>query len=147
MNSSEAALNAFVRDKVKTPFRDRYAKDVAAMRQDVEKLLEANVKLEKDLEEKRNAILEKIPEVNTLKAETQHLALQVDEEIRGRFSKASLVEDLRKASLADEEKSDAIAEEFLAGNVDLETFRKDYIALRSRFHVRKAKREKFLERK
>ena len=145
LNESENALQSFVSDIIiaaENPLLDRYQKDIDNLKVEVNGLVKANGRLQADLDRSRNELLNKIPECHELKAEAKALSRDVEETVRGQFSTSALSHDLASGVKFDEEKSDEIAERFLRGEIDLDAFRKNYVEVRSRLHLRKAKREK-----
>ena len=142
LNESESALNCFVRDIMQNPLRERYQNDIDNLTKEVNQMISQNSELQTNVDERRNELLNKIPKCHHLKAQVKSLSREIDETVRREFSSAALRDDLADAVKDDEEKSDEIAEQFLRGEIDADSFRKNYVEARSRLHVRKAKREK-----
>lgn len=141
LKGDQMALKAFVKG-MKNPYRERHERDLLNMRKDVDKLLSENQELVTQLQEQKCQLFEKVSKCNAEKSSVAELHGQLQQRYRKDYSVPALAEKLQMSSLEDEEKSDAIAEEFIAGNVDVEVFRKEYIEARSRYHLRKVKKEK-----
>jgi len=60
------------------------------------------------------------------------------------FSTQALIEHLGASATEAETSSDAIANQFLSGDIDQKTFIKDFMEKRKLFHLRAAKKESLI---
>ena len=89
------------------------------------------------VETKRASLLTELDKYHAT-CETLRRTTSAIKEHRARFSQRNLCDLMQQSSIADEEQSDACAENFLAGNCDdVEQFVSDYIKVRSDHHKKK----------
>jgi len=70
--------------------------------------------------------------------------VQRQQEVMKQFSTPALIEHLTIAAAEAEAASDAIANQFLSGEIDQKTFVKDFMEKRKLFHLRAAKKESLI---
>ena len=107
-------------------------------REQVEGLLHENAELEAQIDSRRAALSSGVARAAELRAEVAGLHAAAAEGARS-LSPSVMVDRMRISSLEAEEASDAVAEAFLAGEKDVDSFLKEYLASRSLVHTRKAK--------
>jgi len=101
--------------------------------QDADKFLH---QLESDCQSKRDQLLLEVDHYHSAK---ERLRGTVDEikEYKSRYSERNLSELMQKASMEDEEKSEACAESFLEGGVDADMFLAKYLQVRTDHHKKR----------
>jgi len=98
-------------------------------------------RLSEEVEQKRATLLASLDRFNSTRESLLQTTNSIKEH-RSRYSTKNLCELMFQSSLADEEKSEKFAEEFLAGNANVEQFVTDYIKIRSNHHKKKVAVEK-----
>ncbi|XP_029442970.1 vacuolar protein sorting-associated protein 37A isoform X2 [Rhinatrema bivittatum] len=107
----------------------------------IEELAKKNLRLEPILETKRQAVLDKYQQLLYMKA-TFEKKMQRQHELGESCSASALQARLKVAAHEAEEESDAIAEDFLEGKVDIDDFLSSFMEKRMSCHCRRAKEEK-----
>jgi hypothetical protein len=142
LNSSPVALKHFTRS-LKIP--------VAPIDQSLSQLRsyirEADLsvrQLESECQSKRDQLLQEVDHFHVAK---ERLKGTVDEikEYRSRYSERNLSELMQKASVADEEKSEACAESFLGGHIGADQFLTEYLQVRTDHHKKRVTADRRLK--
>jgi ESCRT-I complex subunit VPS37 len=105
-----------------------------------EELARRNIAVEAEIEQLSRKVGQSGDSVDAKKREYEEL-VRKQQEVMKQFSTPILVERLGDAADEAEEESDAIADEFLSGDIDHKEFVKRFLAERNLFHLRSAKRE------
>lgn len=106
-----------------------------------EELARTSLDLKPVMEERKKTLLEKVDEVNALKAEFE-VGSELFEVHMKAFHASTLQDNLRVAGQAAEEESETIAQEFLSGKLSTDAFLSQFMKERTLSHMRRAKEEK-----
>lgn len=134
LNSTPAALQHFMRS-LKKPVAP-IDQSLTQLRNYIREADTSIRQLEAECQSKRDQLLS---EVDHFHAAKERLKRSVDEikEYRSRYSERNLTELMQKASIADEEKSEACAESFLGGVVGADQFLSEYLQVRTDHHKKR----------
>jgi len=102
---------------------------------------EENQELQTQIEASRNQIICKYEEFHTKKSELQSTVDRL-RELEQRVNPNILADRLLRLSVANEEESDEVADNFLHKNIQIEEFMKQYIDRRGEGYLRKTKADK-----
>ena len=94
-----------------------------------------------DVEQKRASLLASLDRFHSSREALTSTTTAIKQH-RERYSAQNLCELMQQSSLVDEEKSEKCADEFLAGNSNVEQFVADYVKIRSDHHKKKVAVEK-----
>ena len=145
LNENPVALKSFVRTLSRNECQMKSTgvqvlrladEKMSEMRSQIDVQVAERRRLSDEVEEKRAMLLTSLDRFNT----TRETLLQTTNSIkyyRTRYSTKNLCELMFQSSLVDEEKSERFAEEFLAGNLNVEQFSTDYIKIRRDHHKKK----------
>ena len=111
-----------------------------ALSEEIKSLIDSNGHVTKELESKKELLLEKRSEFQSL---CQCSRDKVEDLKAAEISMTSLCDNLSIASHENELESDKFAEAFLAGDMPMDNFLTNYINSRKNYHLRKSKLEKF----
>uniref|UniRef100_A0A131YAR3 Putative vacuolar protein sorting 37 log a n=2 Tax=Ixodes ricinus TaxID=34613 RepID=A0A131YAR3_IXORI len=106
-----------------------------------EDLARRSLELKPVMEERKNSLLQKVDEVNTLKAEFE-AGSEVFEVHQRAFHTSTLQDNLRVGAQAAEEESETVAQQFLDGKLSTDAFLSQFMPKRMLSHTRRAKEEK-----
>ncbi|XP_057373874.1 vacuolar protein sorting-associated protein 37A-like [Daphnia carinata] len=137
LSESEDVLHQFVED---LPQAEAVAIDVKNHLDVVEKIARSIADLKKTLNAKRQLILQHYETLNELKLEWDSSSTQ-HHNLSQCYLPNNIEGSLRQAATLADEKSEAIAEVFLSGQMDVDTFLSSYTASRTESHIRKTKEE------
>ncbi|XP_046983017.1 vacuolar protein sorting-associated protein 37A [Schistocerca americana] len=104
-------------------------------------LAESNLSRQPELQAAREAVRAKAEKVSALRARFEELGVE-HRRLAERYAPDNIRETLCLAAQQSDEESDAVAEAFLSGRVDVERFAAQYIRIRALSHERKTKEEK-----
>ncbi|TPX30198.1 hypothetical protein SeMB42_g07957 [Synchytrium endobioticum] len=139
--SDEAALQQFV-DGL-PHMREARALE-RNLRAENESLAKKNLSRQIELQEKRNALLEKYQELQKRRQEFDDLMAKQQDELF-RFTPEYLTMQLREAASESESLSDSMAEAFREGRIPVEDFLRQYRETRKVYHMRAAKLERVVK--
>ncbi|XP_030047300.1 vacuolar protein sorting-associated protein 37A isoform X1 [Microcaecilia unicolor] len=138
MNDQEDVL---LKQFVNLPQLKQVITDKDNLVQSIEELAKKNLQLEPVLETKRQAVLDKYEQLLHMKAAFEK-KMQRQHELSESCSASALQVRLKIAAHEAEEESDAIAEDFLEGKVEIDDFLSSFMEKRMSCHCRRAKEEK-----
>lgn len=106
-----------------------------------DELAKKNLALKPIMEQRKSDLLAKLDEVNRLKQEFEHSSQTFDLHTSA-YHPSTLQDNLRVATSSAEEESEGVAEEFLDGKINTDTFLSRFMEKRTLAHIRRAKEEK-----
>jgi len=107
-------------------------------------LAEENLSKQPILEENKKSLLKKYECLHTAREQFESRA-STQKELYRQFEPTTLQARLKLAALQSEEESEAIADNFITGNITVEEFTKKYMQVRKVAHTRKSKEEKLAQ--
>ncbi len=128
--------------KLDNPIMDEANKSLMAIREHVNAAVKGNTDLAAESSAIREGLSATVSENDSLRRETAELCSKVATLNATSSSFSGLCDRVISGTREAERESDAIAEEFLAGNRSAEDFTKRYMESRSRYHSLKTKSEK-----
>ncbi|KZS20745.1 Vacuolar protein sorting-associated protein 37A [Daphnia magna] len=137
LSEHEDILHQFVDE---LPQAEAVATDVKNHLDNVEKIARNIGDLKKTLTNKRQLILQHYEKLNELKLEWDSSSTQ-HHNLSQCYLPNNIEESLRQAATLADEKSEEMAEVFLSGQMDVDTFLSSYTASRTESHIRKTKEE------
>ncbi|KAI9557041.1 Vacuolar protein sorting-associated protein 37A [Daphnia sinensis] len=137
LSEHEDILHQFVDE---LPQAETVAADVKNHLDNVEKIAKSIGDLKKTLNTKRQQILQHYETLNELKLEWDASSAQ-HHNLSQCYLPNNIEGSLRQAATLADEKSEEIAEVFLSGQMDVDTFLSSYTASRTESHIRKTKEE------
>merc|ERR1719479_346049 len=108
------------------------------VKEDIDRTAEENVALSTTLQSKRKLLVEKYQEYDKLRTQLESVRPSVEKE-QLKHSVTNIRKILEGTCLVEEEESEKFADDFLAGSSNIEEFLKDYTAIRTSHHIKKAK--------
>uniref|UniRef100_A0A1B6G0U1 VPS37 C-terminal domain-containing protein n=1 Tax=Cuerna arida TaxID=1464854 RepID=A0A1B6G0U1_9HEMI len=138
LNSNNDCLDEFVDSLPVMKGIDRVMEEWITRNEEVAK---ETLSKEGHLEELRAAVGEKLQTACQLKARHDILSLEY-QRLADRYSPQSIREHVKRAAMKSDEESEHIAEQFLNGDMDLDTFLSAYTQKRMLSYCRKTKEEK-----
>lgn len=126
------------------PPLDNLAENIKSMEEVVKVTAETNIQLETEIEASRDALLCKVEEYHTKKLSLGQVFAKV-KSLKARVDGAVLADKLVRLSVDNEEKSDSIADKFLAKEMGVEQFLAEYVKTRQESHLQKLKADKIKE--
>uniref|UniRef100_A0A1B6LMU0 VPS37 C-terminal domain-containing protein n=1 Tax=Graphocephala atropunctata TaxID=36148 RepID=A0A1B6LMU0_9HEMI len=138
LNSNNDCLDEFVDSLPVMKGVDRVMEEWITRNEEVAK---ETLSKEGQLEELRAAVGEKLQTACQLKARHETLS-QEYQRLADRYSPQSIREHVKRAAMKSDEESEHIAEQFLHGDMDLDTFLSAYTQKRMLSYCRKTKEEK-----
>jgi len=105
-----------------------------------EELAKKNLAKEAEIERVKRDLTSRYQEINEKQSSFKQKA-QRQQEVMQQFSTVALINQLSGAAAEAESASDAIANQFLSGEIDQKTFVKDFMEKRKLYHLRAAKKE------
>lgn len=115
--------------------------NIQSMQEVIKVTAETNIALEAEIEASRDALLCKVEEYHTCKLSLAQVLAKV-KALQARVEGSVLADRLVRLSVDNEEKSDAIADRFLAKEIGVEEFLTDYVKTRQQSHLQKLKADK-----
>lgn len=107
----------------------------------LEKFASENIARKTLLDEKKSVVLKKYEQLNDLQVQFES-SLQRQDDLHAKFDLNLTADNLKVAALQAEEHAEAIAEQFLSGQITVEEFNEKYMAARKLCHLRRAKEDK-----
>ncbi|XP_030751140.1 vacuolar protein sorting-associated protein 37A [Sitophilus oryzae] len=138
LNENDDRLMEFIEDI--PPMRDQQ-KALDDLLVGIEELAEENLNKEEQIETLKEAVDSRIEEVNKLAFNNEKL-YNVYQSLSEKYSPRNIQEELRKSAKEAEDESDKIADSFLQGDLDVDTFLNMFIKSKSLCQLRKTKEEK-----
>lgn len=137
LNVNKDILDQFVEE---LPQASAVVRDVENNVDTVEQLAKSVQEHQQRLEAQRQNLIEKYEELNKLKLNWDLLNSQLQSSSQ-RYLPNNIEVSLQEAAATAEEESEVIAETFLAGKMDIDSFLQTYTASRMLSHTRKTKEE------
>ncbi|XP_069169108.1 vacuolar protein sorting-associated protein 37A isoform X2 [Procambarus clarkii] len=106
-----------------------------------EALAKANLERSSDYEHARDATIQKVEELTSLRASFEEMTL-MQQKASEKLAPASIQESLLIVAAQSEEESEKIAEDFLQKHIQVEAFLSSYMEKRIETHLRKFKGER-----
>lgn len=110
----------------------------------LEKFANENIARKTLLDEKKRIVLEKYEQLNDLRVKFED-SLRRQDDSHSRYDLNLTADNLKVASLQAEEEAEAIAEQFLTGQITVDEFNQKYMAARKLCHLRRAQEEKLTQ--
>lgn len=126
------------------PTLDNLNDNIKSMEEVVKETVETNIQLEVEIEASRDALLCKMEEYHTKKLSLGQAHAKV-KSLKARVEGSVLADKLVRLSVDNEERSDHIADKFLAKEMGVEQFLTDYVKTRQESHLQKLKADKVKE--
>lgn len=141
--SNEAAFEK-VLCSLSFPPLDSLTENIQSMEEVVKVTAETNIQLQTEIEASRDALLCKVEEYHTKKLSLGQVYAKV-KSLKARVEGAILADRLVRLSVDNEERSDSIADRFLAKEMEVEQFIAEYVKTRTESHLQKLKADKIKE--
>lgn len=126
------------------PALDNLSENIKSMEEVVKETVETNIQLEVEIEASRDALLCKMEEYHTKKLSLGQVHAKV-KSLKARVEGSVLADKLVRLSVDNEERSDHIADRFLAKEMGVEQFLTEYVKTRQESHLQKLKADKVKE--